>query len=351
MISLKRYLDTASNDLKHETPESASCASLRDAYRSALTQIGEFGAETCPAHGAELKRGLARIEAAVGDNPSSTVVAGAERSVSELLLDWGKKAALHHQHRTSEVKDLLLVMARTAESLGHKDDLYARQLEAATVKLDSIASLEDLTRIRASVEESARDLRDSVNRMIAESRSVVGHLRAEVLAYQARLEKAEHTASCDALTGLGSRFWIERRIEQRIESHVPFSILLIDIEGFRRLNEEHGKFVGDQLLKEFARELRSACRISDLVARWGGDRFIVLVDCMENEAQPQVMRLRTWISKSYHVPGRTGYLSVPISASVAIEECREGDCLNDLLERADSELMRGRSPDRERLSA
>jgi diguanylate cyclase (GGDEF)-like protein len=353
MISLKRYLDStfADDELPDEKVVSTPCEPLLAAYRSALTQIGEFGAETCPAHGAELKRGVAKIDSGMGLHPTSAEIALAEQSVSELLLGWGKKAAQHYLHRTSEVKDLLLVMTRTAESLGHKDELYSQQLESATAKLDTIARLEDVTRIRASIEESARDLRNSVNRMIGEGRAVVEHLRAEVLACQAKLEKAEHIASCDSLTGLGSRFWIERRIDQRVESHLPFSILVIDIDGFRRLNEEHGKFVGDQLLKEFSRELRSTCRISDLVARWGGDRFIVVVDSVESEAQSQVMRLRNSISKQYHVPGRTGYLSVPMAASIVIVERRDGDCLNDLLECADMELMRQRAATRERLSA
>lgn len=147
---------------------------------------------------------------------------------------------------------------------------------------------------------------------------------------------------------------MEDRIQQRIESASPFSILLIDIDSFRKVNEEHGQLVGDQLLKEFARELRSTCRFSDLVARWGGDRFIVLLDYRGSEALSQAARLRTSMSKPYQIPGRAGYVTMEVS--IAVAECREGDCLNNLLERADAELMKRRpvqhcAPARERLTA
>jgi len=353
MISLKRYLDagTAQHDNSTTASPSGPYASLLQAYRAALAQMAECGAETCPTHGAELKRGVVKIDASIGNPPSAEEIAAAERSVSELFQEWGKKAASHYQQKAIEVKDLLLVMARTAESLAHKDERYAEQLDAVTAKLETIANLDDVAEIRASVEESARELKISLGKMTAESKTVIDHLRAEVSTYQAKLERAEHVAACDSLTGLGSRLWIEGRIEQRIDSGLPFSILILDIVGFRRLNDEHGKLVGDHLLKEFARELRSTCRFSDLVARWGGDRFIVLLDSAGNEAKTQATRLHTWISRPYHVPGRTGYVNVRIEASLGLAEFRLGDGLNDLLERADTDLVAQRALVREELTA
>lgn len=353
MISLKRYLDAETllpNDSTDE-PLPPSFASMLGAYRNALAEMGECGAETCPACGAELKREIVKLDRSISDQPSVQEIATAERSLSELLRGWGKKAASHYQQRAREVKDLLLVMARTAESLGHKDEQYAQQLDAVTAKLESIATLDDVTTIRASVEESAQDLRNSMNRMTAENRTVIDHLRAEVATCQAKLEKAEYIAASDSLTGLGSRFWIEGRIQQRIEAGTSFSILLLDIDGFAHLNDIHGKLVGDHLLREFARELRSTCRFSDLVARWGGDQFLVLLDCTGTEAQAQAARLHTWTSRSYHVPGRSGYVNVRMEASMAIAEYEQGDCLNDLLERADAELGKERAAAREDLTA
>lgn len=353
MISLKRYLDAATvrTGASEDNCSSAAFPYLLAAYRSGLAQVGECGGEACPTYSAELKRELARIDAALGEHPGVRDVAAADHALSGLLEEWGKKVAEHYQQKAREVKDLLLVMARTAESLGHKDERYAQQLDSLTARLETVASLDDVAKIRASVEESARELKKSVTRMTAENKAVIDHLRAEVSTYETKLEKAEYIASCDSLTGLGSRFWVEGRIQQRIDSASPFSVLMIDINGFRRVNDEHGNLVGDLLLKEFARELRSSCRFSDLLARWGGDRFIAVLDCCGSDAAGQASRLQAWISKPYHVPGRTGYLNLRMNASVARAEWREGDTLYDLLERADAQLSSQRSAVGEKLTA
>ena len=353
MISLKRYLDSAKTRMdepEQNCPRGASGA-LLSAYRSALAEMGECGADVCPDLASELKSALARLDEGLGDRPGLPSITVTGAALRELLHDWGDKTALYYQQKAEEVKDLLLVMSRTAVSLGQKDDRYTQQLDAVTAQLETIAKLEDVTRIRASVEESARQLRSSVARMNAEGKAVIDHLRVEVSTYQAKLEKAEHTASCDALTGLGSRLWAEARIQQRIESRNSFCILMIDVHGFRRVNLEYGNMVGDLILKEFARELRSSCRISDFVARWAGDVFIVVLDCKAVEARSQIARLQSWICGPYQVPGRSGHVSVRLESSAGLAEYREGDCLQEMLERADAALCVERKQLRSQMTA
>ena len=75
------------------------------------------------------------------------------------------------------MKELLLVMARTAESVSARDQRCAGQMSAVTERLKAIASLEDLTEIRASIEKSATELKTSIDRMTAEGKEALEHLR------------------------------------------------------------------------------------------------------------------------------------------------------------------------------
>lgn len=352
MISLKHYLDLAPRTQKRIDADRSSAPNqaLLSAFRGCLIEMAQCGAEVCPDLGPELVHGIARILEAFGPQPAAGIIASSEAGVRELLRRWGKKTSQHYDRKTGEVKDLLLVMARMAESLGHKDERYARQLDAVTSQLESIVHIEDIGTIHASVKDSVRELKDSVARMTAESRAVIDHLRAEVSTYQTKLEKAEHFASRDSLTGLG-RHWIENRIAQRIDDGSPFSIVLIHIDGFHQVVESHGNLVGDSPLKEFARELRSTCRFTDIVGRWGGDEFIVVLDQCGPEIEAQVARLKTRIARSYHVPGRTGYMSVRLNVSIGAAVYRPGEYLQDLLERADAELCMHRRPGTIEMSA
>jgi hypothetical protein len=161
MISLKRYLDSAKTrvDEPENNCPSSACLGLLSAYRSALAEMGECGANACPDLASELKRELTRLDEDLGDHPGLPSITRTREALRELLHGWGDKTALYYQQKAGEVKDLLLVMARTAESLGHKDDRYRQQLDLLTAQLETIAKLEDVTRIRTSVEESARQLK------------------------------------------------------------------------------------------------------------------------------------------------------------------------------------------------
>ncbi len=353
MISLKKYLDSDPVLSRvHEVellPEAFSL--LLSAYRKLLADIGECSESVCSDLSAGLKSSLSRIDEDLARHPDLQGIARAMNTVDELLRDWGKKSAQLYLYRAGEVKDLLLIMARTAESLGHKDDRYAHQLDAVTAQLESIATLDDVSAMRTSLEESARRLKDSVARMSAENKSVIDHLRVEVITYQAKLEKASHLASCDALTGLGSRPWIEAGMQQRIDSGSPFCVLMIEVKEFRRVTDEFGHMIGDLLLKEFAGELRSSCRMSNLVARWSGDMFLVVLEADANAALEQAERLRAWISRQYVIPGRSGHASVLLEAAVGCAQYREGDTVQEILERADAALCTRSESARQRKTA
>ena len=353
MISLKRYLDLEDRPEKDsdEQPGGVPASSVLEVYRSTLGAMGDCGLDACPSLGPELVSGLERILDALGANSAENAIDASGVATSALLRDWGKRAARHYDEKAAEVRDLLLVIARTAEALGHKDERYLRQLDKLTLQLESIARLEDVTRMRSSIEDSARDLKASVARLSAESKAVTEHLRVEVSTYQTKLERAEHIASCDALTGLGTRHWTEARIQQRIDDGSNFHIVLIDIDDFENVNRTYGKLVGDLLLKEFARELRSSCRFTDVVGRWGSDEFIMAMDNAGPDAKAQISRLRGWISKSYHVPGKAGYVNVELNVSIGIAEYRTGDDLFELLGRADAELCREQSSRGEKRTA
>jgi len=338
IISLKKYLDIAETGQTAGTSASDDnvLAALLGAYRSMLREMGNSCAAACPALGADLQRKLEQL----GKGLSGTIsaVASTEAGVQRLLQDWCRQTVHHYQQRAGEIKDILLVIARTAESVGHRDERCTQQIHAVTARLQKIATLDDLIQIRSTIEQSALDLRASVEKMNAEGRAVIDHLRAEVSTYQAKLEQAEYIAAYDSMTGLGSRLWIEDRIQHRIDMRTPFCAVVIDIDEFKDVNDKHGHRAGDLLLKEFAAELRSACRSSDTLGRWSGDEFIVLLDCDLVEAKAQIERVMAWICGDYTVTGKSGQLKLRLDASVGVAEHRQNETLQELVDRAYAEM-------------
>lgn len=346
MISLKKYLDSTQSapeekralESRRGPSEVGILALAVNAYRALLQEIGNCSVEACPALGQGLKQSLGKIEEHLAVDSSRTTLESSETQAREQLLDWGQQTAAHYRQKTAEVKDLLLVMARTAESVGERDQRCAGQISDVTTRLKTIASLEDLTEIRSSIERSAADLKTSVDRMAAEGKQAIAQLRAEVTSYQSKLEEAEELASRDALTGLRNRAWVESQIEQRVAAGAAFSVAVVDIDKFKSVNDEQGHLVGDELLQQFAGELKSASRSKDLIGRWGGDEFILVLDSGLAEAEAQIDRLRMWICGSYDVKARGGPLKLKVDASIGLAENKPGETMKDLLARADAAM-------------
>ncbi|MGC2185386.1 MAG: hypothetical protein WA637_19115 [Terriglobales bacterium] len=117
MISLKKYLDMDSQSLASAATESHEPQSAAlESYRAVLRTIGKSAAHACPALGASLEHNLLGLERRLATDPSPVAVKQTETQVEIQLQEWGGGTAVHLKARADEVKELLTVLARTAES-------------------------------------------------------------------------------------------------------------------------------------------------------------------------------------------------------------------------------------------
>jgi diguanylate cyclase (GGDEF)-like protein len=340
MISIKRYLDANSPDSGQdaEVIQQDPFTLALEVYGSSLLEMGHCSLDACPGLGDGLEQSLGQLRAELNPAMKANKLAAHGEQAKEQLRAWGRDTARHYQEKAREVKEMLLTMARTAESVSARDQRSAGQMSAVTERLRAIATLDDLTEIRASIDKSAADLKTSIDRMTEEGKDVLDHLKKQVEDYQTKLEEAEKIASRDALTGVNSRVYVEGQIEKRIDSRAAFCVAIVDIDGFKKVNDAHGHLTGDELLKQFAGELRSACRSADLIGRWGGDEFILLFDSGLEEAEAQTERLRKWICGDYSLPGKTATLKLRVDASIGLAAHTAGEEMSELVGQADAAM-------------
>ena len=165
---------------------------------------------------------------------------------------------------------------------------------------------------------------------------LVGAARAAVTVTE-RLRESERQAVTDSLTGLSNRRHLVDRLDAAIteadSSGVKLALLLIDLDGFKELNDTLGHYAGDEVLRQIGPRLRALLRREDTLARLGGDEFAVaLVPGDEASASTAALRLRRALERSFEV----GDIAVHVDASVGIalfpEHARDAP---GLLQRAD----------------
>ena len=157
---------------------------------------------------------------------------------------------------------------------------------------------------------------------------------------------ARSQADTDDLTGLCSRHAINRKLQegpclQDIDGPLLWSVIFIDVNGLKSINDKYGHLVGDCVLKVFAQSLSNSIRFSDYVGRWGGDEFIVLVSGIRSDADFSVFcsKLQQETSKIITVEGH----EIKISASFGYARARvDGESVSDLIRVADSRMYKNK---------
>ncbi len=155
----------------------------------------------------------------------------------------------------------------------------------------------------------------------------------------------------DSLTGLPNRRAADEVLVQLIDARdqlgQPASVLAVDVDHFKRVNDQHGHLVGDRALVHLAHLLQSAVRGGDVVARVGGEELLVLMpNTRQGEAAELAERLRARVE---HHPLRVGTLEVPLTVSIGLAELRLRDGMHDWVDRADGALYRAKHLGRNRV--
>jgi len=141
------------------------------------------------------------------------------------------------------------------------------------------------------------------------------------------------------LTGMANRRILEDRIRLNIENGHEFCIVMLDVNQLKQVNAKHGRAAGDDLLRQFAKELRLNTRASDLVGRWGGGEFIIVLAGDSQSTRSYVGRLQDWVFGKYTVaePGHRA-LELRVDASVGTAEWHAGQSVEQLIAEADAAM-------------
>ena len=179
----------------------------------------------------------------------------------------------------------------------------------------------------------------------------VNSMEQDAKAFHSHLEDQRQKALTDPLTGLPNRAALSERLEQEVaRRHRDGGDLLLavlDIDHFKRINDDFGHLAGDKVLKIIAGELRKRLRQADFIARFGGEEFVVLLPATSLEAGRQLLeRLRAAIAACpFHFKGEP--LSITCSAGITAFEGNEAG--EAVFERADQALYRAKRAGRDRL--
>jgi len=176
---------------------------------------------------------------------------------------------------------------------------------------------------------------------------------AQQLAENQRLqEKLQEEAIRDPLTNLfNRRYFLEsltREIDRAEREQYPVTLMMLDVDHFKQLNDKHGHATGDRVLVEFSRRLRDGMRKADVVCRWGGEEFLVMMPGFSLE--DAFSRMTEWREQNSPMELMIGGQSLPIRFSSGLATApQHGQTPDDLINASDEALYLAKAAGRDQL--
>lgn len=183
---------------------------------------------------------------------------------------------------------------------------------------------------------------------IAQLQDRLDGMTKELAENQQSLDEQKRKATTDSLTGLPNREAYQQRINEELARFQrygsPLSLVICDIDYFKRINDSYGHLAGDKVLQLIARSLRKNIRDVDFIARFGGEEFVILMpETTVQEALVAANKLREFIAET---PFNFRKERVFITMSIGIAEFQENETPNNAFERADLALYKAKSSGR-----
>lgn len=247
-------------------------------------------------------------------------------------------------------RELASVLAIIRQSLVNKE-AYARSLADAQARLGRLAEAEQVRVIVSLLIAENERLRlasaDDQRKIEASAR--------EIEALQASLRGAEEATLKDPLTGIGNRRLFDTAMQKAVDNsnanRTPLSLIMCDIDHFKRVNDMFGHHVGDEIIKALAGVIEASVRETDSVARYGGEEFaIILPGTKQQGATDTAERIRLKFGAKQFSIRDTKQKIGQVTASFGVAEHRPGDDVQTFVQRADAMLYEAKARGRDRVA-
>ena len=260
---------------------------------------------------------------------------------------------IEHQHayiadREKELRDIIDLLTKAMASLDVENREFYDRVHDKSEKMEKITRLDDIKKIKTALAHEVHQMREIVDIKKDQDRRKVQLLAGQVDSLREELEKTRAKSMTDGLTGIYNREAFDDSLADMIERsrvmNTSFSMLLLDLDDFKKINDTHGHLIGDRVLMAFSRKCRETIRGDDYLARYGGEEFAILLPGANlSNAIKKGRQICDAVAAARYATSseqNDGYLSVTVSIGVTTFHMQ--DSPESVIDRADKALYKAK---------
>lgn len=171
----------------------------------------------------------------------------------------------------------------------------------------------------------------------------------DITKYKENIEYYSNKLKKDQLTNLYNRHGLNNAFKNMLENNIPFSIILCDIDYFKKINDKYGHIEGDNALKYISEILRSSTRKTDYIIRYGGEEFLIILPyCNKEVAEEIANNIKQKLNNNVFTLSNNSK-SIKITMTFGITELNENKNITSLIKEADDALYQGKTSGRNKV--
>lgn len=251
----------------------------------------------------------------------------------------------YFSNRETEFKEIIKVLSSGISLVNSENQRFNSMIHEETLKLEKITQLNDIRKIKEELCEKITNVKNFIQKKQAQDAEHLETLSRKVETLKEELEESKNASLTDGLTGAFNRLAFDTQLSKLVtENKRGFSLMMIDIDNFKLINDSYGHQIGDRVLSALVQKCKQLIREGDFLARYGGEEFVIIFPGASlRDTVKKGAEICTKVSATeYAVDETSGSKPLSFTVSIGVSVRRREDSTASLIERADKALYQAK---------
>jgi diguanylate cyclase len=328
-----------------------------ESIRALFLFVREYTLDISEIDAANFKKQLLGLQEKFQSGEQTKIIATQFNRQKVKILDHIQRQKNYIGERESEFREIIDLITAAMGGLNNNNHDFYNSIRCQGERFEEITLLDDIKRIKSELLREVDKMRTMVRDKENLDQRTLDSLSGQVDILKKELDKARHSANTDGLTGVNNRMALDHHLHNLVErntiARTPFSLLMMDLDDFKQLNDNYGHTVGDRMLLAFAQKCRAAVRSDDFLARYGGEEFTLILPgaSLKNATKKAKQLCRSIAGAQYAADDSPNADVVSITVSIGVSAFQNGDTAKRLVDRADQCLYKAKTDGKNRVVA